>query len=240
MNNNLNISFYFLTNHLMCPHQDKVIYTFSNRLRSIEWLIIVDLSILDELVVTGLFTKGKRRMYWTEQMTLLGIFLPDKRAEMRRLMGKRRVTYSVSEIRLIASFRLRRVDGSMKSSRKVYPLRSLQREHESPLSHIDPLQLDYRLVTETFGGPFAERHLVVTLENRDDGLTIAMAERLNIRAGKHPKCKGSLFIPSCPPNGMCCVSLQSFTGFAAPCVPLKPFMATPLRTLEISNSCYLI
>ena len=47
---------------------------------------------------------------------------------------------------------------------------------ELPFVHLDPLQLDYKLVTSAFGGPFAERHLIVAIDDTDAALTIAMAD----------------------------------------------------------------
>ena len=45
-----------------------------------------------------------------------------------------------------------------------------------PFVVLDPLQLDYRLVTDSFGGPFAERHLIIALEDASDSLTVATAK----------------------------------------------------------------
>ena len=42
--------------------------------------------------------------------------------------------------------------------------------------YLDPLRLDYKLVTESFGGPFAERHLVITLAETSDTITVAVAD----------------------------------------------------------------
>ena len=135
---------------------------------------------LDELVSHEAIHEGQKKDVLDRANDSARHLLLDKRAEMRRLMGKRRVTYSVSEIELIASFRLRRVDGSDEILTEEFITQIIAKSMSLPFLILDPLQLDYRLVTETFGGPFAERHLVVTLENRDDGLTIAMAEPWNI------------------------------------------------------------
>ena len=44
---------------------------------------------------------------------------------------------------------------------------------------IDPLQLDFKLVTESFGGPFSERHLVIAIEENAEQLTVAMSDPWN-------------------------------------------------------------
>ncbi|MDP6933969.1 MAG: type II/IV secretion system protein, partial [Myxococcota bacterium] len=43
-------------------------------------------------------------------------------------------------------------------------------------TYVDPLKLDYKLVTESFGGPFAERHLVLVLAETDSLLTLVVAD----------------------------------------------------------------
>ena len=68
--------------------------------------------------------------------------------------------------------------------------RIVAEEQNLPFVVLDPLQLDYRLVTDTFGGPFAERHLVVALEQDSNSLTLAMAEPWNSRAhSEHTACQ---------------------------------------------------
>ena len=88
--------------------------------------------------------------------------LLDKRMEMRRLMGRKRVAYSLSEIEVIASFRFRRLDIPEELVDEDCISRVIAEEKGFPFVVLDPLQLDYRLVTESFGGPFAERHLIIT------------------------------------------------------------------------------
>ena len=52
---------------------------------------------------------GQRQSVLNQYSDRARHLLLDKREEMRRLMGKRRVAYALSEIELIASFRLRRL-----------------------------------------------------------------------------------------------------------------------------------
>ncbi|MBN1337068.1 MAG: type II/IV secretion system protein [Deltaproteobacteria bacterium] len=102
--------------------------------------------------------------------------LLDKRAELRRMLGRQRVTYAVSEIELVASFRFHRADRPEALLDEESITRAVAEALSLPFVTLDPLSLDYRLVTESFGGPFAERHLVVALEETDDGLTLAVAD----------------------------------------------------------------
>ena len=61
---------------------------------------------------------------------------------------------------------------------------------------LDPLQLDYRLITDTFGGPFAERHLIVTLDDQKEAMTLRDGGTLESRAGsEYRKNKGKRILP---------------------------------------------
>ena len=74
--------------------------------------------------------------------------LLDKRTEMRRLMGRKRVAYSLSEIEVIASFRFRRLDIPEELVDEDCISRVIAEEKGYPFVVLDPLQLDYRLVMD--------------------------------------------------------------------------------------------
>jgi general secretion pathway protein E len=100
--------------------------------------------------------------------------LLDKRAELRKLLGKQRVAYTVSEIELVASFRFRTAtEDVLVDERFISQL--VAKSLDIPFQELDPLSLDFKIVTETFGGPFAERHLVIPLKESADRLVVAMA-----------------------------------------------------------------
>jgi general secretion pathway protein E len=129
---------------------------------------------LDTLVEREVLHSGQRQDVINRGRDQARHILLDKRADLRKLLGKQRVAYSVSEIELIASFRFPTSDGEqIVDERKV--TQELSESLNIPYREIDPLQLDYKLVTEAFGGPFAERHLVVPLEESPSLLTVAMA-----------------------------------------------------------------
>jgi general secretion pathway protein E len=134
------------------------------------------MDFLEDLVVKGIIHEGQRQDVLNRGHEQSRHLLLDKRAEMRRLMGKRRVRYEISEIELIASFRMRRKDDSSELLTEDFLYRHLAQQLGLPFILLDPLQLDYRLVTESFGGPFAERHLVIAIEDKKDSLTLAMAK----------------------------------------------------------------
>lgn len=66
--------------------------------------------ILDLLVDKGMLHQGQRADVLNRGREQARHILLDKRAELRKLLGKQRVAYSVSAIELIASFRFRTED----------------------------------------------------------------------------------------------------------------------------------
>ena len=131
--------------------------------------------ILTLLVSRGLIHEGQRRDVLNRGRDQARHILLDKRAEMRRLLGRHRVAYRVSEIELIASFRFHRTDDPEMLVDEELVTRTVAEDLGIPYTHLDPLNLDYKMVTETFGGPFAERHLVVPVAETDTELTLAVA-----------------------------------------------------------------
>ena len=133
--------------------------------------------ILDVLVTAGLVHAGQKRDVINRGREQSRHILLDKRAELRKLLGKQRVSYSVSEIELIASFRFRADknldENGLVSERLITKL--VAHELNIPFVEIDPLKLDFKLVTEAFGGPFAERHLVIAVRDDPEMMTVAMA-----------------------------------------------------------------
>jgi general secretion pathway protein E len=131
--------------------------------------------ILDLLVEKNILREGQRDDVLNRGRDAARHILLDKRAELRKLLGKQRVAYQVSEIELIASFRFRgegEGEGILDERLLTQTVAELV---EVPYREVDPLQLDYRLVTESFGGPFAERHLIIPVEETEQELVCAMA-----------------------------------------------------------------
>jgi general secretion pathway protein E len=129
--------------------------------------------ILDLLVEKSILREGQRDDVLNRGRDAARHILLDKRAELRKLLGKQRVAYQVSEIELIASFRFRGEEDGVLDER--FLTQTVADLVEVPYREVDPLQLDYRLVTESFGGPFAERHLIIPVEETEQELVCAMA-----------------------------------------------------------------
>jgi general secretion pathway protein E len=132
--------------------------------------------ILDLLLERGALHEGQKQDVLNRGRDHSRHILLDKRAQMRRMLGRHRVAYRVTPIELIASFRFPRKDQPLERVDEEYITVMVAEALELPFVHLDPLQLDYRLVTNAFGGPFAERHLIVAIEETDAVLTIAMAD----------------------------------------------------------------
>jgi general secretion pathway protein E len=132
--------------------------------------------ILDLLVARGHFHAGQRQDVLNRGPDQARHILLDKRAEMRRLLGRHRVGYRVSEVELIASFRFHCLTTPEDYVDQELITRVVAEALGMPYVHLDPLRLDFKLVTETFGGPFAERHLVIAIEDTPRALTLAVAD----------------------------------------------------------------
>jgi general secretion pathway protein E len=136
--------------------------------------------ILDLLVQHGVLHAGQKQDVINRGRDQARHILLDKRAEMRRMLGRHRVAYAVNEIELVASFRFRRLDEDPASETGLCDEELITRLVAEalglPFRLLDPLRLDYKLITDTFGGPFAERHLVLPLEDRPDALVLGVAD----------------------------------------------------------------
>ena len=132
--------------------------------------------ILDLLVERGAIHMGQKQDVLNRGRDQARHILLDKRAQMRRMLGRHRVAYRVTPVELIASFRFPRQQEPLERVDEDFVTEIVAEALDLPFVHLDPLQLDYRLVTSAFGGPFAERHLIVAVEETDHALTIAMAD----------------------------------------------------------------
>ncbi len=132
--------------------------------------------ILDQLTDAGMLHDGQRQDVLNRGRDQARHILLDKRAAMRRMLGRHRVAYRVTAIELIDSFRFIRHDQPGVRLDEETITEMVAEVLSVPFVHLDPLRLDYKLVTNAFGGPFAERHLIVAVEDTPEALTIAMAD----------------------------------------------------------------
>jgi general secretion pathway protein E len=105
-----------------------------------------------------------------------------RREMARRASGQRRVSYHVGEMELIASFRFERADQPGQELDEDCITETVAQALEMPFEIPDSLQVDYQLVTDTFRGPFAERHMVLPLRADQEAgfLDIAVADPFDV------------------------------------------------------------
>ncbi len=82
----------------------------------------------------------------------------------------------VSTAEAIASFEFERGDGSGKNLTEDFITEVIAAELKIPYKKIDPLKLDMDLVTSQIPRPFAQKHLVVPVEEKNGTITLAMAD----------------------------------------------------------------
>ena len=131
--------------------------------------------ICDLLVSKGLLHEGQKRDVLVRYSVQEKRILFRRRPELRKALGYRRVPYEVGEIEIIAAFRfaIPGTDSEILSEEKITQVVAENLGYEFVLP--DPLRLDYQLVTETFPGAFAERHLVIPLSKDSTSIEVAMA-----------------------------------------------------------------
>ena len=169
--------------------------------------------ILDMLVASGHLRAGQKQDVINRGKDLSRHLLLDRRAELRRLLGRQRVNYAISDIELIAAFRFRRGDDGPVLEEET--ITEVVAAHEGyPFIRIDPLKLDFRLVVEAFGGPFAEKHLVVAVEESKEALTVAVTDPWNTELlGSIAQFKKKLVRPVMAPKCEIIRVVTEFHGF---------------------------
>ncbi len=136
------------------------------------------LDLLDLLVAAEILHAGQKQDVLNRGKDLARHLLLDRRAELRRLLGRQRVTYALSDLELIAAFRFKRQDKDLVLDEEA-ATQAVAEALGYPFQRIDPLKLDFRLVVDAFGGPFAERHLVIAIDETPDALTVAVTDPWN-------------------------------------------------------------
>ncbi len=135
--------------------------------------------VLDMLVADRLIHSGQKQDVLNRGREQSRHLLLDKRAELRRLLGRQRVSYSIADAELIASFRFKRLDAPDLFLEEERVSETIAKHLGFPFVRLDPLKLDFKLVVDAFGGPFAEKNLVIAVEDKPKELTVALAEPWN-------------------------------------------------------------
>ena len=132
--------------------------------------------ICDMLVADGLMHEGQVKDVMVRYSVQEKRILIAKRTELRKVMNRQRVPYQVGEIEIISSFRFP-VPGEDKLLLNEHLITEcVARGLGLPFFVPDPLKLDYKLITDTFPGSFAERNLIVPIAREKNRLTLAVAD----------------------------------------------------------------
>jgi general secretion pathway protein E len=169
--------------------------------------------VLDMLVDAGMLHAGQRQDVLNRGKEQSRHLLLDRRAELRRLLGRQRVNYAISDIELVASFRFKRADTDTPLDEEAIT-EVVARTLGYPFVRIDPLRLDFRLVVDAFGGPFAEKHLVIAIAENADALTVAVTDPWNTDLlGSLAQYKQKPIQPVMAPKGEILRVIAEFHGF---------------------------
>ena len=132
--------------------------------------------ICDMLVADGLMHDGQVKDVMVRYSIQEKRILIERRTQMRKAMGRTRVPYRVGEMEIIASFRFP-LPGKKKALLTEHIITECVARHLSLAYFIpDPLKLDYKMITDTFPGSFAERNLIVPIDKKKKKLTLAVAD----------------------------------------------------------------
>ncbi|MCA9522642.1 MAG: type II/IV secretion system protein [Myxococcales bacterium] len=86
--------------------------------------------------------------------------------------------YDVSPVEIIASFHEELADGQELTEHLI--MQYFAEAIEMPFEVIDPLKLDYKLITQTLSPPFAKKHIVVPLRVEGNVMLVAMDNPFDI------------------------------------------------------------
>jgi general secretion pathway protein E len=131
--------------------------------------------VCDMLVDDGLMHEGQVKDVMVRYSVQEKRILIQKRTELRKKLGRQRIVYDVGEMEIIASFKFP-IPGRDETLSEEIVTECVARNMSLPFMLLDPLQLDYELVTSTFQGAFAERHVVIPVARHGKKLTIAVAD----------------------------------------------------------------
>ncbi len=130
--------------------------------------------ICDMLVEDGLMHQGQVKDVLARYSIQEKRILIKTRTELRKTMGRQRVPYTVGEIEIIASFSFPMPTRDGPLSEQIIT-ECVARHLSMPFMLLDPLSLDYKMITGTFQGAFAERNMIVPVAKTRKTLTLAVA-----------------------------------------------------------------
>jgi general secretion pathway protein E len=131
--------------------------------------------VCDMLVADGLMHDGQVKDVMVRYSIQEKRILIDRRGHLRKALGRRRVSYEVGEMEIIASFHFPIPEREKQKLTEHMITECVARHLKLPFFIPDPTKLDYKLVTGTFPGQFAERHLIIPIRKTKKVVTLAVA-----------------------------------------------------------------
>ena len=131
---------------------------------------VCDMLCADKLMHDGQVKDVMARYSIQEKRILIA-----RRNELRKALGRNRVPYSVGEMEIIASFNFPLPNREGQNLNEQIITECVARHLSLPFMLLDPLQLEYKLITGTFQGAFAERHMIIPVAKTKKTLTLAVA-----------------------------------------------------------------
>jgi len=132
--------------------------------------------VCDWLVEDGLMHEGQVKDVMVRYSIQEKRILIKQRAMMRKRTGRQRVHYAVGEMEIIDSFGFL-VPGKDNVKLSEHQITECVARHLGvPLFIPDPLKLDFKMITTTFPGSFAERHLIIPIHKSKTTVTLAVAD----------------------------------------------------------------
>jgi len=132
--------------------------------------------VCDMLVTDGLMHDGQVKDVMVRYSIQEKRILIAKRGQMRKQMGRVKIPYRVGEMEIIASFNfpLPNKEGQTLTEHQI--TECVARHLSLPYFIPDPLKLDYKMITDTFPGSFAERNLIIPIAKNKKVITLAVAD----------------------------------------------------------------
>jgi len=189
--------------------------------------------ICDMLVADNLMHEGQVKDVMVRYSIQEKRILIAKRTELRKVMNRQRVPYQVGEIEIIASFCFP-IPGEDKLVLNEHLITECVARHLGlPFFVPDPLKLDYKLITDTFPGSFAERNLIVPLAKDKKKITLAVADPFDEQLIENlRRYTGHAVELTLAPKGDLLKTIMEFHGFKKSVdIAAKEFGNSPLGEL---------
>jgi len=131
------------------------------------------------LLKEGLITETQRREILIKEPSQRARIIKEKREELQKKSGRKKVSYEPSAVEVISSFQLPISGSHSKTMTEEKITEVLAKDAGMTYRKIDPLTLDMKVVTKILSGPYCRKNLIIPMEETGDGLVVAVADPYN-------------------------------------------------------------